>query len=188
MIATLAAALVLSTAMAQSFDAPTMKVGDYFSYQASGGHDKPNVWTETVVEVLRGGRYRVRVDGGPQPGLREFDGPWNVVQIPPWPSLKFLHFPLAVGKSWKHAVDDTPAQRRTIDYKAVAIETRTVAGQALECLRIEGVETTGNATFGIPSATKLWYCPAARAVVRKENRIPLVERVIVELTDFKLAP
>ena len=80
----LAIALVTSPAMAQPFAQPTMKLGDRYTYRVSGGPDKPTTYTETVVEVLPDGRYRIRLDGTPQPGLREFDGPGNLVQPPPW--------------------------------------------------------------------------------------------------------
>jgi hypothetical protein len=124
--------------MAQEFPAPTMKVGDRHTYRISGGPDKPTTYTETVVEVLPGGRYRIRLEGTSQPGLREFDGPGNLVQPPPWPSLKPMQYPVAVGKAWTHTVADTPAQSRSIAYKAVAIESVKVAGGALDCVRIEG--------------------------------------------------
>jgi hypothetical protein len=181
-------ALGVPPAMAQDFAQPTMKVGDRFTYRIRGGPDSPTTFTETVVDVLPGGRYRIRLDGTAQPGMREFDGPGNLVQPPPWPSLRPMQYPLAVGKSWTHAVNDTSAQSRSIAYKAVAIETIRVAGAALECLRIEGADTTTVSGMSIPSAVKLWYCPAARAVVRKETRVPTAGLVTMELTAFTLAP
>ena len=181
-------ALSASTAMAQEFAVPTMKVGDRYTYRITGGPDKPTTYTETVVEVLPGGRYRIRLDGTSQPGLREFDGPGNLVQPPPWPSLRAIHYPVAVGKAWTHSVADTPAQTRSIAYKGVAMESIKVAGGSLECLRIEGADTTAISGVAIPAPVKLWYCPAARAVVRKETRLPTVGLVTVELTDYKLVP
>ena len=181
-------ALGASLAMAQEFPAPTMKVGDRHTYRISGGPDKPTTYTETVVEVLPGGRYRIRLEGTSQPGLREFDGPSNLVQPPPWPSLKPMQYPVAVGKAWTHAVADTPAQSRSIAYKAVAIESVKVAGGALDCVRIEGADTTTVSGVSIPSPVKLWYCPAARAVVRKETLIPTAGLVTQELTAYQLAP
>ena len=183
-----ALALVASAAMAEEFAVPAMKVGDRYSYRISGGPDKPTTWAETVVEVLPGGRYRVRLDGTAQPGLREFDGPGNLVQPAPWPSLKAMHYPVAVGKAWTHSVVDTSAQSRAIAYQGVAIETLKVAGAALECLRIEGTDTTTLSGLSVPSPVRLWYCPAARAVVRKETRLPTAGLVTLELTDYKLAP
>ena len=176
-----------AVAMAQEFPMPTMKVGDRYTYRSSGGPAAPATWTETVVEVLPAGRYRVQVEGATT-GMRDFDGPGNLVQPPPWPSLKAMHYPVAVGKAWTHSVADTPAQTRSIAYKGVALESVKVAGQPLECLRIEGVDTTSGPGIAIPSPVRLWYCPTARAVVRKETRIPTAGLVTVELTDYKLAP
>jgi len=181
-------ALSASLAMAQEIPAPTMKVGDRFTYRISGGPDKPTTYTETVVDVLPGGRYRIRLDGTSQPGMREFDGPGNLVQPPPWPSLKAIHYPVAVGKAWTHTVADTTAQSRSIAYKGVAMETIRVAGGSLACLRIEGADTTTLSGMSIPSPVKLWYCPAARAVVRKETLIPTAGLVTQELTAYQLAP
>jgi hypothetical protein len=183
-----ALALTSAGAMAEDIPAPTMKVGDRFSYRLTGGPDKPSMWTETVFEVLGGGRYRVRLDGETMKGVREFDGPGNVVQPPPWPSLKFMQFPIAIGKSWTHAVNDTVAQTRTIAYRAVAMEPLASPAGRFDCARIEGVETTGGSGVTIPVSVKLWYCPAARAIVRKESTIPVAGRVVLELTDLKLAP
>jgi hypothetical protein len=180
-------ALCASVAMAREFAQPTMKVGDRYTYRISGGPDKPTTFTETVVDVLPGGRYRIRLDGTSQPGMREFDGPGNLIQPPPWPSLKPMHYPVAVGKAWSHSVADTPAQTRSIAYRGVAIETVRVAGNALECLRIEGTETTTNSGIAVPSQARLWYCPAARAIARKETRIPRVGLVTQELTAYHLA-
>jgi hypothetical protein len=186
--AALILALCASAAMAQEFAQPTMKVGDRYTYRISGGPDKPTTYTETVTEVLPGGRYRIRLEGTSQPGTREFDGPGNLIQPPPWPSLRPMQYPVAVGKAWTHAVADTPAQSRSIAYRGVAMETIKVAGASLECLRIEGADTTSVSGVAIPSPVKLWYCPAARAVVRKETRIPSVGLVTQELTAYQLAP
>jgi len=178
--------------MAAEYAQPVMKVGDRWTWRASGGLDPARVWTETVVEVLPGGRYRSRIEGEPQgPRMVEFDGPGNLVQPPPWPTLRPMQFPLVPGKAWAHAVADTEAQSRSIAYRAVGVERRKVAGRELECLRIEGADTTTVSGHSAASPVKLWYCPDARQVVRKETRIsviPVVGLVTLEVTDFRLVP
>jgi hypothetical protein len=68
------------------------------------------------------------------------------------------------------------------------METFASPAGKLDCARIEGIETTGNSGVTIPASVKLWYCPAARAIARKETTIPVAGRVVLELTDLKLAP
>ena len=176
-------------AMAEALDRPATKVGDRWTWRSSGGPSPARTWTETVVEVLAGGRYRSRIEGEPRgPRIVEFDGPYNVVQPAPWPSLKEMQFPVAVGRAWTHSIAVTEAQTRSIAYQAVATETVKVAGGAQECLRIEGTDTTTISGVGAASPVRLWYCPAVRQVVRKETRIPTAGLVTVEVTEFKLAP
>ena len=189
MIAALATTLLVSTAMAQSIDAPTMKVGDRHVFRTAGGPERGHRWTQTVLEVLPGGGYVTRYEPDAQaPQLRHYDRDGNMVVPPPWPTLRSMQFPIDIGKSWTHAVNDTPAQTRTIAYRAVAREPYASGVGRLDCVRIEGVETTGNTGVVVPIPVKLWYCPAARAVVRKESRIPTVGLVTLDLVEYKLAP
>ena len=183
----LAALVVASGAMAQAIEQPTMSVGDRFTWRISGGPAAPRTWSETVVEVLPGARYRVRTEGEPTPRVLEFDGPGNLVQPPPWPSLKPMQFPITVGKAWTHAVADTEAQTRSIAYRAVSTETIRSAAGTLDCVRIEGNDVTTLSGVAAAAPVKLWYCPAARAVARKESRLPMVGVVTQELVSYRLA-
>lgn len=169
-----------------SGDKPTMRVGDSFTFRITGGPAPPREWSEHVVEVLDGGRYRARVDGHAQPFV-EFDGPGNVVQPPPWPTLTLLQFPLTIGKQWTSAVADTPAQTRSIDYRVAGVERLRLRVGEHDCLRLDGHETTTVSGASVVSAGTIFYCPALRHIGLRETRIPNVGVVRQELVAYRAA-
>ena len=181
-----AAGAPLAMSATPSGDRPTMHVGDSFTFRITGGPAPPREWSEHVIEVLDGGRYRARVDGQGQPFV-EFDGPGNVVQPPPWPTLQLLQFPLTIGKHWSNAVADTPAQTRAIDYRVAAVERLKLRVGEYDCLRLDGHETTTVSGASVVSAGTIFYCPALRHIGLRETRIPNVGVVRQELVAYRPA-
>jgi hypothetical protein len=184
-------ASVLGTGAAMSAtlagDKPTMQVGEAFTFRTTGGPAPPREWTEHVIEVLDNGRYRARIDGHALPFV-EFDGPGNLVQPPPWPTLQLLQFPLTIGKHWANAVADTPAQTRAIDYRVAAVERLRLRVGEHDCLRLDGHETTSVGGASVVSTGTIFYCPALRHIGLRETRIPNVGVVRQELVLYRPAP
>jgi len=187
-----AVAVVVAAGIAMSAEPlavkPTMHVGDSWTFRSSGGPAPPHEWTEEVLEVLDGGRYRARVapTSNTAPWI-QLDGPGNVMQVPPSPTLLLLAFPLTVGKHWTSEVADTPVQTRAIDYRVAGVERlRTRVGE-FDCLRIEGHETTSVDTVAVVSQGTIYYCPAVRHIALRETRIPSVGLVRQELVAYRPA-
>ena len=165
---------------------PTMQIGDAWTYRTSGGPAPPTEWTEHVVEVQDGGRYRARVVPHALPFV-EFDGPGNMLQPVPAQSLQLLQFPLVIGKQYTSVALLAPGQTRAVEFRVAAVERLKTRVGELDCVRLDGRDTTTASGVIVDSPSTLFYCPAVRNIALRETRIPGVGLVRQELLAYRPA-
>jgi hypothetical protein len=179
---------------------PAIRKGDAWEYEAAGG-DAPSRWQLEVDAVDGDGRFRARRTGPSMPGaadsvtsVADYSGPWNVVQpVPAW-NRRFLEFPLRQGERWTRTAAGPGEMTWTLAQEVKGRETLTLAGAQVDCVRVEGVETTtttGPPSVSVAAKLTLWYCPELRGVGRVDTAIPggpVVTQTLVAFRPGAAAP
>jgi hypothetical protein len=186
LLAAMLAAAGVAMSAAPAAVKPTMQVGDAWTFRTSGGPAPPNEWTEQVLEVLDGGRYRARIVPHALPFV-EFDGPGNMLQPAPWPSLQMLQFPLTLGKQYTNVVLVSPGYTHAVEFRVAAVERLKTRVGELDCVRLDGRDTTTASGVIVDSPSTIFYCPAVRNIALRETRIPSVGVVRQELIAYRTA-
>ena len=196
--ATLAAALcvAVATVVAQEAQRPQVKVGDEwrFAVYYTVPSDVPNrVWTVTGIS---GETIDAKENGEPLRLTAEL----NVLDSPRASESNpgLLRFPLRVGDRWQvesNWIFKAKGSRGTISthVEVQALERVTVpagefvAYRLLARGRLGGVSPS-NTFFAGEVVTTYWYAPAARAIVKLEQRHPYQGPMTVRLVSMHLAP
>jgi hypothetical protein len=190
------------SALADEVPMPQMRVGDVFEYESRSRNpisvgDASSRWTMTVRRVEPNGRFHAEVKGfdpiarADFTNAAEYAGPWNSVLPAPYVAPEFLRFPLRQGAAWTSVAPNPVIQQtRTVRMEVKGRQSLDIAGATVDCVRIEGSDTMaspGPPASTITAPTRLWYCPALRAVGRVEADIPTVP-VTQTLVAHRLQP
>ena len=193
-VSILALALLASPATAQKADRPSVKVGDQWRFETRLG--PAGVKSSDIVRVITSvtpSRVEGTENGQPlvmTPDLNNIESPRRKDS-----DLRLLSFPLAVGKQWKFTDDyeimfENVPSRGNFSAKVVGYGKVRVPAGEFDAFKLEakGKWVTGGAT-GEASLT-YWYAPAARAVVKIEERWykNVSTHSTRELVEFKLQP
>lgn len=188
-------AIAASSALAQTADRPTVKVGDEWQFVEYFGVPPSKPTQSWVVTSITPAEI-VGTENG-KPLLLTAD--LNIVESPRYKHSDFrmLNFPLAVGKKWScstnayNFIEQTPF---TVEYNVtvVALERVRVPAGEFDAFKLQANGRVGvNAPPG-PGAMEetrmYWYAPEARAIVKEEVRNPYRGSFNVELVTYKLQP
>jgi hypothetical protein len=191
-VAGLALAVLGSPALAQKADRPSVKVGDRWLFEtrlgAAGVKSSNREWvvksvTPTRIEGTENGQPLVMT-----PDLNNIESPRRKDS-----DMRLLSFPLAVGKKWSFTDDVVWAligmqSRAKCSAAVVGYEKVRVPAGEFEAFRLDA--KCSRVTEGATGETtyKYWYAPAARAVIKMEDRDTTMGLTTVELAEFKLQP
>jgi len=195
-VAVLALALCAKSALAETADRPSVKVGDqwHFAEYYSVPSAVPNrVWvvtsiTPTGIEGTENGEPLILT-----PELNVLESPRHKESNP-----KTLRFPLHVGKRWRYASDwvfKAKGAKGSIiaDVAVVATEkVKVPAGEydAFKLVAKGALHGTSpiNSQYAGETTTTYWYAPAARVIVKSVHHNPYLGTSTVELIGLQLRP
>ena len=183
-------------AAAQVADRPEVRVGDRWRFVQWYTVPSREPTLDWVVTAVTDDRIEATENGEPLRLTREL----GVIESPRARegNAQPLRFPLEVGKRWRYETDWLFKPKGSSGTMSVAVEVvgyekvRVPAGEfdAFKLAlvrRIDGASTFGSVIAG-ESGSTYWYAPAARAIVRSENRNPYLGPSTIELVDFRRAP
>lgn len=195
-IAVLALAVCATSALAQTADRPSVKVGDQWQFAVyySAPSAEPNrVWVVTSVtpqgiEGTENGEPLILT-----PELNVLESPRHKESNP-----KTLSFPLEVGKRWRYASDWVFKAKGSkgsviVDVTVVGSEeVKVPAGEfdAFKLVAKGSLHGTSpiNSQYAGETTTTYWYAPAARVIVRSVHHNPYLGTSTVELVKLQLRP
>jgi hypothetical protein len=189
-------ALLAGSALAQSTERPSVKVGDQWQFVVYYGtpSKEPNrVW---VINSVTPAGIEGTENGEPlmlTPDLNVLESPRHKDSNP-----KALDFPLEVGKRWRYISDwvfkvKGSTGSSVIDVAVVGHERIMVPAGEFDAFKlvahgtIRGISGINSQIDGETSAT-YWYAPVARAVVKAVYHNPYLGTSTVELVEFQLRP
>lgn len=191
-LSTISLVMLCSPALAQKADRPTVKAGDQWQFAMTPSTGRNLEW---VVKSVTAEGIKATENGEQLLLSRDL----NVLASPRRKdsNRRLLRFPLEVGKSWTYAnsylLKDTETTGRG-KYSVVVLSYEKVqvpAGE-FDAFKLESTGSFSRTSKAGPvsglASTTYWYAPAARAIVKQENRDPSRGPSSIELVEFKLQP
>lgn len=168
--------LVATAAVAQRAERAEVKVGDRWRFEQRDQRTGVKEY-ETVRIVTAADASRIATTEGDATG--SFTADWNPLDTPRGSnseSVKYLDFPLEIGKKWAFKTQWTnkitqSRGRSTFDVAVVAHERVKVPAGEFDAFKVEAKGFWNNDTSGRSGRVVLayWFAPAARQVVKTTN-------------------
>jgi hypothetical protein len=172
----------------QTASAPTVAVGDSWTYQVRDGYTGIERGAERYhVEQLGAGNITVARGGTGVADTQLYDSQWNWLKRPATnmqsfaysPAYPAFNFPLAPGKTWQTNLTATdPADGRSFPIqlraKVAGWERVKVPAGEFDALKVERFVILGYWLLGERGTSQIveteWYAPAVKQSVRREAR------------------
>ncbi len=200
LVVVLALAVVTGPVYAQKADRPEVKVGDRWQFVIYTGPatsttrvKSDRLWVVTSVNLAG---IEGTENGKPLALTRDL----NTIESPRGTDTgrRVLSFPLEVGQKWEY-IDDyviydphfgTLNGRFNGSVEVVGYEKVRVPAGEFDAFKLElkGKWLSPQAPGPGETSFTYWYAPAARAVVKSEEKSSYMPPVAVELTEFHLQP
>jgi hypothetical protein len=173
----------MPTARAQeAIPAPTVNVGDHWSYRSVNGltNELQGEFTRQVIsvsdkEITASHKYIGKADQT----LMYFDRNWNTKDTGRYaydPAFPSLRFPLRAGEQWTDSYDAKTLGEDSIWHCEASIhvigpETLTLPNGTLDTIRVDGAHLcnrVGATAAQYQGSSKVWYAPGQNAIARSE--------------------
>jgi hypothetical protein len=195
-VAVLAVAACVPSALAQTADRPSVRLGDQWRfavYYSVPSTEPTRVWLVTSVtpagiEGTENGEPLILT-----PDMNVLESPRHRESNP-----RTLSFPLEVGKRWRYASDWVfKAKGSTgsvvVDVAVVGYEQVKVVAGTFDAFKLVARGTLHgtspiNSQYAGETTTTYWYAPAPRAIVKSVHHNPYLGTSTVELVAFQLRP